>query len=511
MRKIIFTTGTQRHREEFKCIRFALCSVLLSMCLGASVIHTHAQETAPLPGAPKSGQIPPVHDKKLPNGLTVAVGERHTIPLVTVQLLVKSAAADENIAHAGVADMTASLLTKGTRTRTATQVAEAIEALGGSISSGAGWNTSTVSVTITADKVDQALAILSDVVLNPAFKQEELDLLRSQYMDSLTYNLKQPGFLATYAASRYTFGEHPAGGTPESLKAITRNDIVEFHKTHYTPQNSVLIFAGDITQLKANALATKFFGKWKGQKVLMMEALPEPSPNRPDTKNALRRILVIDLPNSGQAAVKYARRLDVGRTKCILSNCNTSEVFFPATVMNSVLGGGYSSRLNQEIRIKRGLSYGAGSSVAWRAGDANFSTSTQTKTESAAEVAELVLKEIDRLASTSTPSTELDPRKLVLTGGFGQDLETTAGLAGRIGDLYAFEQRPSELNTYNTSVRSVTDAQIRSFSSSLRGGDVVIAGDAKLFLDDLKKRFPDMMINVIPGDQLDLANATLRK
>ena len=490
--------------------RLRILNIIVAILFSAVTLI--AQETAPLPGPPKSGQIPPVHDKKLANGLTVAVGERHTIPLVTVQLLVKSAASDENIAHAGLADMTASLLTKGTRTRNATQIAEAIEALGGSISSGAGWNTSTVSVTITPDKVDQALGILSDVVLNPAFKQDELDLLRSQYLDSLTYNLKQPGFLATYAASRYTFGEHPAGGTPDSLKAITRNDIVEFHKTHYRPDNSVLIFAGDITQVKANALALKFFGKWKGQKVYMMETLPAASANSGiDSKASPRRILVIDLPNSGQAAVKYARRLDVGRTKCNLSNCTTSEVFFPATVMNSVLGGGYSSRLNQEIRIKRGLSYGAGSSVAWRAGDANFSTSTQTKTESAAEVAELVLKEIDRLATTSTPSTELDPRKLVLTGSFGQDLETTSGLAARIGDLYAFEQRPTELNAYNSSVRGVTDPQIRAFSNSLRGGDIVIAGDAKMFIDDLKKRFPDMMINVIPGDQLDLAKATLRK
>ena len=298
-----------------------------------------------------------------------------------------------------------------------------------------------------------------------AFKQDELDLLRSQYLDGLAYNLKQPGFLANYAASRYTFGEHPAGGTPDSLKAITRNDIVDFHKTHYRPDNSVLIFAGDITQMKANAAAVKFFGKWKGVRITMMETLPAASEiAAAASKTSPRRILVIDLPNSGQAAVKYVRRLEVGRTKCHLSSCAASDVFFPATVMNSVLGGGYSSRLNQEIRIKRGLSYGAGSGVAWRAGQANFSTSTQTKTESAAEVAELVLKEIERLASTSVPVTELDPRKLVLTGGFGQELETTAGLAGRIGDLYAFEQKPSELNVYNSSVRGVTDAQIRSFS-----------------------------------------------
>ena len=485
----------------------------LLLVIGTFTFSLIGQEIPPSPGPAKSGQIPAVKDFKLPNKLTVAVGERHAIPLVTVQLLVKSAASDEDPAKAGLADLTASLLTKGTKTRNATQIAEAIEALGGNISSGAGWNTSTVSVTVTSDKIDQALAILSDVVTNPGFKQEELDLLRSQYLDGLTYNLKQPGFLATYAASRYAFNEHPAGGTPESLKAITRADITDFHSVHYRPENSVLIFAGDITPARANAVAGKFFGRWRGPKITMMETLPFTSNSSIPTgkKGTPRHILVIDLPNSGQAAVKYATRLDAGRVRCASASCSSSDVYFPALVMNSVLGGGYSSRLNQEIRIKRGLSYGAGSSFAWRTAQSNFSTSTQTKTESAAEVAELVIKEVERLASQSVANAELEPRKLVLTGGFGQELETTAGLANRIGDLYAFGLRPTELNSYNSNVRSVSDAQIRAFSNSLKGGDIIIAGDAKMFMDDLKKRFPGMMVETIAAADLDLSKPSLRK
>lgn len=507
----IFTAETRRHRDSKP--GFFRAVLAFSLCLCASVVQILAQETAPLPGPPKSGVIPTVRDKKLANGLTVAVGERHTIPLVTIQLLVKSAASDEDLARAGLADMTASLLTKGTKTRNATQIAEAVEALGGNISSGAGWNTSSVSVTVTSDKVDKALAILADVILNPSFKQDELDLLRSQNLDGLTYNLKQPGFLANYASSRYSFGEHPAGGTPDSLKAITRNDIVDFHKTHYRPDNAVLIFAGDITQVKANSSAQMFFGKWKGPKITMMHTLASVEPKAPAGMKITspKRILVIDLPNSGQAAVKYNRRLDAGRTKCNLSICTSSDVYFPATVMNSVLGGGYSSRLNQEIRIKRGLSYGAGSSFAWRSSQSNFSTSTQTKIESAAEVAELVIQEVERLATQAVANAELDPRKLVLTGSFGQNLETTSGLASLIGDLYAFDQRPAELNVYNSGVRAVNEAQIRAFSDSLRGGDIVIAGDAKMFMEDLKKRFPGMMINVIEADKLDLSKESLGK
>lgn len=471
-----------------------------------------AQETPPAPGAPKSGTIPTVRDKKLANGLTVVAGEKHGLPLVTVQLLIKSAAAEEDLAHAGLADMTASLLTKGTKTRTASQIAEAIEALGGSISADAGWNNSTVTIGVTTDKLDQALAIMADVVLNPTFKQDEIDLLRSQDLDGLTYNLKQPGFLATYASSRYSFGEHPAGGTPESLKAITRTDIVNFHSDHYYPNDSVLIFAGDITLARATAAAQRFFGKWK--KVTLMNTMATTGAAKPTVSTTTpRRILVIDLPNSGQAAVKYVKKLDAGIAKCPnMSLCTSSDVFYPATVLNSVLGGGYSSRLNQEIRIKRGLSYGAGSSFSWRETQSNFATSTQTKPESAAEVAELVIKEIERLGSTSVPAVELDPRKLTLTGDYGQALETTSGLAGEIAQLYSFGMRPAEMNTYISGVRGVADPQIRTFAeSSLRGGDIIIAGDAKLFMDDLKKRFPNMMINVIPADSLDLNKESLGK
>lgn len=483
---------------------------------------TLAQEKPPVPGPPKTGQIPAVRDKKLRNGLAVVTGERHGIPLVTIQLLVKAGAGQEDLQHAGLADMTASLLTKGTKTRSATQIAEAVEFLGGSISSGAGWNNSNVTVTVSSDKVDQALAIMADVVLNPSFKQDELDLLKSQYTDGLTYNLKQPGFLANYVASRYTFGEHPAGGTPASLNAITRADIVEFHKDFYKPWDAVLIFAGDITGLRANALATRYFGRWGGidrretvalvpATVLKGDPIQPPDVRLPADKDRVKRILVIDLPNSGQAAVKYARTAFTGRVRCG-QNCATSEVYYPATVMNSVLGGGYSSRLNQEIRIKRGLSYGAGSSISWRHDELNFSTSTQTKPESAAEVAELVIEEIQKLASNSVATSEIDPRKLVLNGDFGQDLETTAGLAGRIAELYTFDLRPAELNSYTTDVRMVTDSQIRDFAdSSLRGGDIIIVGDAKMFIDDLRKRFPNMMINTIAASELDVSKESLRK
>lgn len=469
---------------------------LAFLCVSAVQISAQS-ETPPAPSTPKTVLVPAVQEKKLPNGLTVAVVERRSVPLVTVQLLVKFGASSEEDNKAGLANLTAAILTKGTKTRTATQIAEDMEFLGGSINSGAGWNNSFVSITITPDKLDQAMAILADVVLNSAFKQEELDLLKSQTLDELKYNLKQPSFIASYAASKYSFSEHPAGGTPESIASIGTADIASFHSNYYSPVNSVIIFAGDITTERAATLSARVFGSWNG-----------PSSSRAIAKigTPVRngRMLVIDLPNSGQAAVNYIMPANgIGRG---------SQHFYPATVMNSVLGGGYSSRLNYEIRIKRGLSYGAGSGLAWRGDRANFSTRVQTKNVSAAEVAELTMAEIKRLSESSVANDELVPRKSTLTGNFGRNLETTSGLASAIGDLYSFGIPARELNAYVSSVNAVTDAQIRDFASTnLLGGDIIIVGDYSVFKDDLAKRFPNVSIEVIKADALDLNKDSLRK
>ena len=474
---------------------------LVSVFSCGTVLNVSSQtEQPPAPSAPKTVSVPAVQEKRLSNGLTVAVIERTSNPLVTVQLLIRAGASSEKDDRAGLANLTVDMLTKGTSTRTATQIADEMAFLGSELNTGAGWNGSTVSFTSTPDKLAAAMAIMADVVMNPAFKQEELDLLKSQTLDELKYNLKQPSFIANYAASKYSFGEHPAGGTPDSIDSITRADIVGFH-ANYIPQNSVLIFAGDITIDQAVALANKAFGGWKGAALI---GAGVGSSIASGQQKDVGRILVVDLPNSGQAAVTYALPVrGVGRR---------DKRFYDASVLNSVLGGGYSSRLNYEIRIKRGLSYGAGSSFGWRHMNANFSTRAQTKNESAAQVAELTLAEIKRLRSDAVASDELTPRKSVLTGNFGRSLETTAGLASALSDLYSFGVPASDLNNYMTSVNAVTDAQIRDFAAKqLAGGDLIIVGDYSVFKDDLAKRFPDVRIDVIKADDLDLSKPNLRR
>lgn len=455
-----------------------------------------AQEMPPAPSAPKSVSIPAVKETKLKNGLTVAVVERKNVPLVTAELVIMSGANRENDTKAGLANLTASMLTKGTKTRSATQIAEQTEFLGSAIDTGAGWNNSLVYVNSMTDKIDQSLAIMSDVVLNPTFKEEELDLLKTQSLDGLTYSLKQPSFLANYVAAKYSFGEHPAGGTPESLKSISTEDIRNFHSAWYQPANSVLIFTGDITQAQAVTLAEKYFGNWKNQGGAGWGSGRGSGYGRGNQKQVVKRILVVDLPNSGQASVNLAQRISGGRS---------GKNYYSASVLNSLLGGGYSSRLNQEIRIKRGLSYGANSNFGWRVGTTNFSARAQTKNESAAEVAELVVAEIKRLIETNADASDLNPRKAVLTGGFGRNLESNAGIAAQLADLYAFGIPTSELNAYMKNVEGISDAQIRQFAEgAFYNGDIVIVGDYAKFKDDLAKRFPNVGVKVIKASEVDL-------
>ena len=510
MRKIILAAETPKNQvymysiaaaSRFHKVSFLFIFFFLVVC--ASAAHTTAQSPLPEPGPARSVNVPAVKETKLKNGLTVAVVEKKGVPIVSVQLLVRAGAASEGMKKAGLANLTADMLTKGTKTRTAEQIAEEMEFLGSSLSSGAGWNSSTVGMSVTSDKLDAAMAIMSDVVLNPSFKQEELDLLKSQTLDELKYNLTQPGFLANYVASKWSYGEHPTGGTPASITAMGRADVETFYKSAFQPQTAVLIFVGDISQATAAKTAEDHFGNWASAP-MGKAAVGSTRNSERSSNDVYARFLVVDLPESGQAAVNYLVPIKgAGRS---------SKDYYAASVLNSLLGGGYSSRLNQEIRIKRGLSYGAGSNFSWRSESSNFGARTQTKDVSAAEVAELIVAEIKRLAEGDPTAAELGPRKSVLTGGFGRNLETNGGLAGAIADLYSFGIPASELNAYMANVNNVQSATIKSFAAkNFVNGDIVIVGDYAKFKDDLAKRFPNAKIEVVKADELDIESSTLKR
>jgi zinc protease len=459
------------------------------------------QQTPPPPAAPREATLPQPVEQTLDNGLRVIVVPKKNIPLVAARLLVKTGGEADPADHAGLAQMTASLLTKGTTTRTAEQIARGVEALGATLESGAAWDMTYVDVSVMSKNLPKAMEFVSDVVRNAKFADDEIERQRTQSIDELNVTLREPRPLAAAVASRVLFGAAPYGhnlaGTPESLQKITRGDLTKFHRANYRPDNAILVFAGDVDPLAAFTLAKTTFGTWKvGGPASAGHTELQPSPATPP------RIVIVDMPDAGQSAIVVGRQ---GLRR-------SDPAYFQAIVTNSILGGGFSARLNQEIRIKRGLSYGAGSSFELRREAGPFAARTETKHESVDEVVGLMLEQLNRLGAEDINATELTPRKAVLIGGFGRGLETTQGIVNRVAGLALYGLPLSEINRYISGVQAVSAADVKSFAAkslAASTANVVIVGDAKQFADKLRARFKN--VEVIPIDELDLSSPALRK
>ncbi len=454
----------------------------------------------PAPGAPVAAAIPSPVETRLANGMRVIVVEKHDLPLISATVLVTpGGGADDPADRAGLNSLTANLLTKGTTTRSATDIARQIESLGGSISSNADWDGASVSIGVKSDQAAPAMAILADVALNPVFAQEEIDRARTQTIDGIGVELKDPARLAGIVAARAVFGGsaygHLLSGTPDSLKSVTRADVTSSYAASWRPDRAALVLVGDITLAQARALADKHFATWKA-----LAATPPASGTAP-TSYPTPRVIVVDFPGAGQAGVVVSQvgiaRKDAG--------------YYPAAVANATLGVGFSSRLNQEIRIKRGLAYGAGSSVAARRQPGPISASTQTKNPSATEVVALIVSEMKRLGSEPAPAAELDTRKAVLVGGFGRSTETTGGIAGLISGYVIDDVPLSELQTYAKRIEGVDPAAVQAAAAKLldpSAASIVVVGDSKAFIDDLRKAYPTL--ELIPASALKLDSPTLK-
>jgi len=456
------------------------------------------QEPPPI-GAPIQPVLPKPQARTLANGLTVIVARSTDLPLVTADLTIKTGGWADPPGLAGDAAMTANMLTEGTKTRSARDVARQVEALGATLESGANLEASSVTLNVMPDKLAVAMPIMADVARNPAFAAEELERQRQLALDNLQVAFQSPGQLAGLAAAPVIFGGtpfgHVAGGTPDSLPKLKLEDLVVLHRTWFRPDNAVLVFTGDIAPDDAFRLAEQAFGDW---------AKPaEPLPPSPVVKPAAKaRAVAIDLPGTGQASVNVAKP----------AIARSDPDYYPGIVTNTVLGGGYSARLNQEIRIKRGLSYGASSRLAANRTTGSFRASAQTKNESAPQVLELIRAEMKKLAAAPPGEEELKARKSILVGSFGRDLATTGGLADILGNLALYGVPLDEITRYTAKVEAVGAPQVQSFASRYfapDGASVIVAGDAKAFSGPLKAKLPNL--EVVPADQLDLGSPTLRK
>jgi zinc protease len=417
-----------------------------------------------------------------------------------MSVVVKGGASTDPREKAGLATMAAELATKGTATRTAGQIAAELESLGALLTSGAGPDGAYLSVSAPVATLEPAGRILADLVQNATFPEEELERLRKRSLDALSIAMRDPGAIAQLVAQPLLYGAAPYGtlanGTPASLPRLTRADLAEHHRRWWHPGNASLIVSGGIDAAQASSLAGALFGGWRGH-----GAAPQAPAARAGEAQPVRTI-VIDMPGAGQAAVLAAVR-GIGRA---------DPAFYDMTLANAVLGSGSSGRLFQEVRVKRALSYGAGSSMPGRMDSSVLSASSQTKNESAAEVAQVILAELDRLGKEPLEAEQTARRIAFLTGNYNRQVETSGGLATILAGLIQQGLSPAEAARFVRQMEAVTpqaaSAAAAKLASSQRAS-IVIVGDASKFLDKVKAVRPG--VEVIPLAELDLQSPTLRK
>ena len=335
----------------------------------------------PKPGPNPKLSLPAIEKTKLANGLEVWMVEQKELPIVAMNLVLKSGQGNEPDSRTGLANMTASLLDDGTKTRSAVDITNQLQAIGvGGINAGSGWDSTNVSMQSLTRNLDQALDIYADVIMNPSFPQAEIESLRGRSLIGLRQQRANPNAVSNVVYNRVLYGDHPYGrdNNEASIKAITRDDIVKFYESTYKPNNGVLIVVGDFDKTALKAKLEKTLGDWK----------PGTVENRdlPAARSFEKTgIYLVDRPNSAQSVVSIGQ---VGIDR-------SSPDYFPVVVMNSILGGGITSRISMNLREDKGYTYGANSIWQFRRGAGPFRAGGDIQTSVTKEAIVEFMKELN--------------------------------------------------------------------------------------------------------------------
>lgn len=487
-----------KRAKVLSVLAVAGATVLAAAAAGAQESQTvpGATSTPPPPSAARTVQYPAPVATTLPNGLRVIAVRVPGSALVVGQLTVPGGAVADPDTLPGVASLTASLLTRGTAARTAREIAFAEDALGATLDARAGSDRTDVTVEAVAARFPAALALLAEAVRQPAFTPEELTLAKQRATSSVTLASGSPSALANLVAQRALFGGafgRPASGTVRSIAAIDRDAVVGYHKAHYRPDGAILTIGGDFAAADAFALAQTALGGWSAPAVAVATAPPAVA--------APPRLVVVDQPAAGRTAIVVAHT----------GPLRTASDWSAASIANAVLSG-YSGRLNEEIRVKRGLSYGANSSYAAGRYAGSILASTLVEHAKAPEALDLMLATISSLGNAApTNADELLARRTSLLGGIATSLETTSGLVRAVA-FNAFTGLPLDALTSGPAALSAIDpAAVTRFAGGTltTPATIVLVGDASKFLDALRKTHPDVL--VVKAADLDLASAALTR
>jgi zinc protease len=451
----------------------------------------------PLPSRPVS--FPPYEVRTLSNGMQVIVVMHHEQPEVSLRLLVRAGAAYDPPGKSGVATLVAQLLNQGTASRSAQEIADTIDSIGGLMDTGAGSDVTSASVLVMKDSFLLGMDLLADIVRRPAFAPEEIERQRAHALSTLQVSLDDPDFIASAVFNRLVYGSHPYAqpdtGMPDSLARITRDDLREFHRRYFAPNNSILAMVGDIDAAEAMASAERVFGDWPMQPVQgpAFQAPPKPA----------RRVVVIDKPDAVQTAVRVGQ-LGVRRK---------TPDYMAINEAIRILGGEGSNRLYRVLRSDRSLTYSASAELNAMLTAGDFVAQTDTRSEATPEVVKLVVDEFWRLLRDRVNDSELAGAQAYMTGSFPLSIETPGAIARQVVNVVFYDLSLDELRTYRQRANGVTSDDVQRVARNYLDPDhlsIVMVGNAAAFKNQLGKAGFGRY-ELVSLSQLDLTSPDLKK
>ncbi len=435
---------------------------------------------APMGQLVKSEPQKKYDQKVLPNGLKVLVVPNNEVPFISVSLGILNGGWTE--AKTGAANMTLEMLTLGTQPHTDEQIARELETYAISLGGSASIDSSTVYANCLPENLDRAMILMAEVVLEPSFPKEPFDRLQKQILTGLAIDSESPPYLADRELRRRLYGNHPysrtATGEVADVQALTPDDLKGWWQANARPDQAILIFAGDISADKAVALAAKSFGAWKpaaDQKTPTLPAIVAP---------AKTEIFLVDIPGAKQCQIRVGQP---GITR------KDQPDYFVSRLVSDYFGGNFHSRLNDSLRVQKGLTYGSHGGYGAQRFAGQFNISTFTKNESAAAAVKAIFEEIEKLRTVAPDEKELSRTKSFMAGSFVRNRETPQQVAG---DLWLVESNALGNDYFErllSMVAATTDADCLALAKKTLNPDkmiVVVAGDASVLKADLESIAP---------------------
>ena len=445
--------------------------VLVAASVTLAAQQPDRKQPPPLGPAP-SLKLPAIQKQRLSNGLAVWIVEHHEVPLAQINLIVRSGSAADPIGKYGVGSLTAAMLDEGAGTRSSLDLADAIEFLGANLSTASSFDASSIRMSVPVSKLAEALPLMSDIALRPSFPVSELDRLRKERLTGLLQARDNAGALIQLAFPRIVFGPThrygtSANGLPATIEALTVDDLKTFYRSHFRPDNATLLVVGDLAPATALPMLEKAFGNWKADG---MAPLVADVPNAPQLTK--RQVYLVDKPEAAQSQIRIGW---VGVSR-------STPDYAVLEVLNTVLGGSFTSRLNQNLREKNGYAYGASSGFDMRLSAGPFLASAGVQTDKTADALKEFFNELNGIL-TPVPPDELAKARNYVALGFPGEFETTGDMARKLEELVIYNLPDTTFSDFVPSVTAVTAADLQRAAARFVQPErmaVVVVGDLKL-------------------------------